>query len=652
MTNAGGMREGEVFAGRYRILEHLGDGGMGSVYRVEDELLEEVVALKVVSEAAHRGTDADDVLAAQRREVSMARRVTHPNVARVFDLGTDDGRLYITMEYVPGSSLRQRLVRGRLAVVDLVAIGLQVASALVAAHDAGVLHLDLKPDNVLVIDGTTPRAVLIDFGIARAFGAHALGTGTPDFMSPEQLEDKPLGGAVDVYALGLILYELAVGERPFPGKTSMERVTMRLFKPAPELPLPDEPDLAALVRSCLARNPADRPDARSLARGLARIAAEKVGAPSKRELCLARGHPDLGSLPGGLGARLARARRRLTRIGQERDVVAEIDAVLAEAPELVEAVSIRALAMVRLWNRSFLEPDTADVADAAVEAVARATAVAPHLADTHLADALIADYSGDVAYAVRALRRALDRDPLHAFSHEVLGRIELEAGLDSDGRVELAHALDETQIGGLIAAAREHLFRGEEERAESLLRRIEAITPGSVEVSQLRTRHHVWSADLAAAADFLRRTEEVMIPIVRMQRMFLGAFLGSLPIAEIERTVEFLLAKPGPPQRKCFLHQLMAEILASLGHADALAHVVSAVQLPMADLRWFDGCAALAPMRSEPAFLAARAVVARRIELAFVPPVDEAETLETHLALLDRPGAVPTVFASRVRYRR
>jgi hypothetical protein len=646
------MRDGEQFAGRYRIVEHLGDGGMGSVYRVEDELLDEVVALKVVSESVARGTDGDDLLTAQRREVSMARRVTHPNVARVFDLGTDAGRLYITMEFVPGTSLRERLKGGAVPIDDVVSIGLQVASALVAAHDAGVLHLDLKPDNVLVIDGATPRAVLIDFGIARAFGAHALGVGTPDYMAPEQLEDKPLGGAVDIYALGLLLFELTTGDRPFGGTSHVERVAGRLFHPAPVLPVPSEPALVALVAACLARDPEERPDARAVARAFARIAAERADAPSRREVRLATGRIDLGSLPGSLGARLARARRRLARIGSEREVVAEIDAVLAAAPDLPEAVSVRALAMVRLWNRAFLEADTAAIADAAVEAVARATAVAPHLADTHLADALIADYSGDVAYAVRALGRALGRDPMHAFSHEVLGRIELEAGLPGESRVELAHALDESQFNGLIASAREHLFSGREHEASELLGRIEAQNPGSVEVSQLRTRHFVWSGDVASASEFLRRTESVMMPIVRMQRMFLGAFLGTLPVAELSDTIEFLLAKPGPPQRKCFLHQLMAEVLASHGNPDALAHIVSAVQLPMADLRWFDGCDALAPLRSEAAFLAARAVVAQRIELAFAPPAPEVETLDTRTAVFEGGVSIPTVFPSHMRLRR
>ncbi|MBM4358358.1 MAG: serine/threonine protein kinase [Deltaproteobacteria bacterium] len=651
MGYAAAMRDGDLFAGRYRIVAYLGDGGMGTVYRVEDELLDEVVALKVVAEAVEHGTDGDDILAAQRREVSMARRVTHPNVARVFDLGTDDGRLYITMEYVPGTSLRQRIKSAQVPIDEVVAIGLQVASALVAAHDAGVLHLDLKPDNVLVIDGAIPRAVLIDFGIARAFGAHALGVGTPDYMSPEQLEDKPLGGAVDIYALGLLLYELASGERPFGGSSAMERVAGRLFHTAPPLPRPDEPALVALVAACLARKPEDRPDARSVARAFARIAAEKADAPSVRELKLASRRVDLGSLPDALGARLARARRRLTRIGNERETVAEIDAVLAAAPDLPEAVSVRALAMVRLWNRSFLDQDTAAVADAAVEAVARAAGVAPHLPDTHLADALIADYSGDVAYAVRALGRALARDPMHAFSHEVLGRIELEAGLPGESRVELAHALDESQFGGLIASAREHLFSGREAEATDLLARIEAANPGSVEVSQLRTRHFVWSGDVASAREFLGRTEDVMIPIVRMQRMFLGAFLGSLPLTELSDTIEFLLAKPGPSQRKCFLHQLMAEVLASHGNPDALAHVVSAVQLPMADLRWFDGCDALAPLRGEAAFLAARGVVARRLELAFAPPEVETDRVDTRTAVFERGESIPTVFPSRMRLK-
>lgn len=638
---------GDLFAGRYRIVEHLGDGGMGSVYRVADELLDEVVALKVVADSARDGTDADDLLAAQRREVSMARRVTHPNVGRVFDLGVEDGRLYITMEFVPGQSLRRYIEARGLPMVDAVAVAHQIASALVAAHDAGVLHLDLKPDNVLVIPGAPLRAVLIDFGIARAFGANALGVGTPDYMAPEQLQDKPLGGAADVYALGLLLYEALTGQRPFHGQTAMSRVGARLVRDAPKLPDELPLELVELVEKCLRREAAERPHARTVERELARIAVATVDAPAPRNLRLSVGDADLGSLHDSLGARLARARRGLARIGNERAIVEEIDAVLSAAPELPAAVAVRALAMVRLWNRSFLEADTAAIADAAVDAVARARAVAPHLADTHLADALIADYSGDIAYAVRALRRALARDPFHAFSHDVLGRIELEAGLHATPRVELAHAVDESHFNGLIVAAREYFFSGQTLEAHAILERIEVAHPGAVEVSQLRTRQYTWSRDVEAAREFLVKTEATTMPIVRMQRMFLGAFLGTTSLRELDDTMGQLLAKPGPPQRKCFLHQLMAEVLGSREDPEGLAHVVSAAQLPMADLRWFDGCGALECIRREPAFLAARGVVERRVEGAFSAPAEPAPTVASEVRVAS--GLVPSESTERFR---
>jgi hypothetical protein len=152
-----GLADGDRFAGRYRIRSHLGDGGMGAVFLADDELLGEGVALKVAARAGADHASDDDADNAsrqrQRREVSLARRVTHPNVARVFDLGVDDGRLDITMEHVLGTSLCGRLRSGPLPIDDVASIGHQVASALAAAHDAGVVHLDLKPDNVVVVDG-------------------------------------------------------------------------------------------------------------------------------------------------------------------------------------------------------------------------------------------------------------------------------------------------------------------------------------------------------------------------------------------------------------------------------------------------------------------------------------------------------------------
>jgi hypothetical protein len=187
---------GARFAGRYVVERHLGQGGMGSVYAVRDELLHEAVALKLASSTLGERVAMESL----RREVSLARRVTHPNVARVYDLGTDQGRLSMTLELVDGVSLARRLRAGALPPSEVVWMGHQLASALASAHAAGVLHLDLKPGNVMVAHGQELRIAVVDSGIAQAIGARADGTGTLEYMAPEQLLAEALGGAADVYA--------------------------------------------------------------------------------------------------------------------------------------------------------------------------------------------------------------------------------------------------------------------------------------------------------------------------------------------------------------------------------------------------------------------------------------------------------------------
>ena len=606
MTNAtdpvpvGRLEPGAKIADRYVVQRPPGEGGMGAVYLVVDELLNERVALKL----AVRGVR--DAGLAQRREVSLARRVTHPNVARVFDLGLHDDALYITMEHVPGASLRQRLRAGPLPVDDVLALGAQVASALAAAHDAGVVHLDLKPDNVIVVDGAVPRAVLVDFGISRLRGERATGSGTYDYMAPEQLGQEALGGAVDVYALGLLLYELVSGARPFDG--GREGILRRLTHKPPLLQgVP--PTLASLVDACLAIRAADRPDMRTVERALARGNGAAPTTPSSSS-------PTSSSsvtLPTDVGLRLARARSALTVGGNEMSVLPELDAIVASHPNLDVAVATHALALVRAWNNALASDD---IADRAVAAVSAAIAVAPHLADAHLADALVADAGGDFAYAVRALRRALTRDPLHAFSHEILGFLEVEGGVADTKRLELAHALDPAHRASAVHVARELMFAGKDDEALAMLDELDA-GGRTGESNLLRMRHALWRNDRDRARKLADQLTDDKRPISTSVRVVCRAIAGDIDVDAVRGLLDQLLTLPTTPKRRAFLHLVFVELVASVDVDAACEHLLECARLPLGDLRWLDACPALAPLRARPEFAIARATMQVRVDAAF-----------------------------------
>ncbi len=258
--------ERHLVASRYEILALLGAGAMGTVYRARDLELDEIVALKILRREL---VDAPESLELFRREVKLSRRVTHHNVARVFDIGEHDGDKHLTMELIEGESLGAALAReGAFPVPRAVAVALAVAEGLGAAHEAGVVHRDLKPDNVLLArDG---RVVITDFGVARAASgaasaASTLGgvVGTPAYMAPEQIEARPdVDARADIYAFGAVLYELCTGAKVWPGASPF--VPARLVGPAPDphavaphLP----PALCALIGRCLARRREERPAA-------------------------------------------------------------------------------------------------------------------------------------------------------------------------------------------------------------------------------------------------------------------------------------------------------------------------------------------------------------------------------------------------------
>jgi len=276
---------GEFVANRYRIVRFVARGGMGEVYEAEDIELRGRIALKAILPGAATEAGAIERF---KREIHLARRVTHPNVCRIFDVGFHEVGadrqpiVFLTMELLEGETLATRLKRtGRWAPAAALPIARQLAEALAAAHQAGVVHRDFKTENVFLVPSREgERAVVTDFGIARGgddrFGVTLTSDGnvigTPAYMAPEQVEGGTISPATDQYAFGVVLFEMLTGELPFRGVNPISTAARRLTEPPPS-PRAFAPELdpqweAALLR-CLARRPEDRfRDVRAAVRAL------------------------------------------------------------------------------------------------------------------------------------------------------------------------------------------------------------------------------------------------------------------------------------------------------------------------------------------------------------------------------------------------
>jgi DNA-binding response OmpR family regulator len=287
-TNPAQAVPGTVLAGRYRLESLIGGGSFGTVFRARHLELDREIAVKILATSA--GTDPE-ALARFRREGISACRVRHPNAVAVLDFGVNPGGVaYLVMELLHGHSLEKELEdRGQIPPHRTVEIAVPVASALAAAHDAGVLHRDVKPSNVFLHQtpqGEVPK--ILDFGIAKVVGAAAIGQnltvdgsllGTPAYMAPERFRRGPYGPKSDVYSLGAMLYEMLSGRLPFIPSTAdpLALVAMQAEEDPPPLRLrcPDvSPALEGLVRSALNRNPDSRPSAEELSRRLALAVAD------------------------------------------------------------------------------------------------------------------------------------------------------------------------------------------------------------------------------------------------------------------------------------------------------------------------------------------------------------------------------------------
>jgi len=257
----GALAFGEDFGPRYRVEALLGTGGMGKVYKARDKELDRTVALKIL-----RPDVVEDPLALQRfkQELQLASRITHPNILRIHDLGECRGMKFISMQYVEGGDLYQILKKdGALPLARALPIMMQLCEALQAAQAANVVHRDLKPQNILI--GANDQAFISDFGLATSIESSAAGMtrtgailGTPKYMSPEQVQGKPVDQRTDIYSLGLIFYEILTGVLPFSGDSTYQLMYQRVHElpGRPELVNPDIPPyLSAIVLRCIERDP-------------------------------------------------------------------------------------------------------------------------------------------------------------------------------------------------------------------------------------------------------------------------------------------------------------------------------------------------------------------------------------------------------------
>ncbi len=264
------LEPGTLIAGRYRVLGFIGAGGMGAVYRAEHVHMRKTVALKLL---LPEFVKVEEVVQRFEREAIAAGRIDHPNVVAASDFGKlDDGSFYLVLEYVDGTSLRALLANGALPAVRALHIARQTALALGAAHAAGVVHRDLKPDNIMLVPAPEggDRVKVLDFGIARVappgqgrdstqLTRVGVVMGTIAYMSPEQATGQAVDERADLYSLGVMLYEMIAGVVPFDAELPSQVLARQLVEAPPALPEGTPPPLAELVYALMEKKPEDRP---------------------------------------------------------------------------------------------------------------------------------------------------------------------------------------------------------------------------------------------------------------------------------------------------------------------------------------------------------------------------------------------------------
>lgn len=269
---------GDVLGGRYELTERIAAGGMGEVWKATDQILGRTVALKLLKDGL---TDEVGFTERFRNEARLSAALTHGNVAQVYDYGEDDGTAYLVMEYVPGMPLSKIIHENApISAADTAGLLSQAAAALNAAHRGGLIHRDVKPANMLVTSDGIVK--LTDFGIARAIGSAAMTKtgevmGTAQYLAPEAALGHEVTGLADVYALGVIAYEMVCGRRPFEADSPVALALAHVKQPPPAMPDQVPPPVRAIILATLEKDPSLRPDTASeFARALRQSVADSA----------------------------------------------------------------------------------------------------------------------------------------------------------------------------------------------------------------------------------------------------------------------------------------------------------------------------------------------------------------------------------------
>lgn len=548
----------EIVAGRYEIIGFLGRGGMGEVYEAQDRELSERIAIKIIRYEPALYTDLMERL---RREVQLARRVTHPNVCRVFDLGyhQHSGRqlIFLTMELLQGETLTARLKRqGRLGIAEALPIARQLCAALEAAHLAGILHRDFKCGNVMLLGNSSQlRAVVTDFGIARPLQSRdesqipatqpGVVVGTPTYMSPEQLMGEKLTTASDIYSLGLVLYEMVTGVRPFRGESNWTETLKRLaadpLAPIDVIPGLDPRWNRTIVR-CLQRDPARRftgvrQVSDSLQRRFRYSWSDFSPATRATALCLL-----FVSSIGIATATIPSARYRLhslwtqlTRNGSSNEVVVadepfalrsqaqiylerwdvatNLDRIISMLNRALELDHDYAPAYASLtfayYEKNRLNPDQQWTRQA-TQSAAHALQLNSDLVDTHLASGVAAMLAGRNDDAEREFRKAADLEPKNSRPHRWLGLLFANSGKNQQAEDQLSRALAlnpedwrARQSLGFL-----HYNTAHYPQAAADWEQVSRLTPGNFSVLRnLAAAYHMMDRDDDAASALQRSLE-------------------------------------------------------------------------------------------------------------------------------------------------
>src|SRR5687767_1755314 len=440
--------------GHYQIVSPLGAGGMGEVYLATDTRLSRNVAIKILP-----STTSADAEAQQRmlREARLIATIDHPNVCTIYEIGEENGQQYIVMQYVQGETLSQRMRRGRFSLAEAADLGRQITAALSEAHKRGIVHRDIKPGNIMLSSSGIVK--VLDFGLAKSFmrapddatevliSSADVVSGTTPYMSPEQLLGEPLDGRSDIFSLGIVLYEIATGTRPFDRRTAAATINAILMADPEPLTNTDLIALEPVILRALAKPVGRRfPDASAMHEALTAL-AEGRSAPTKRvTAAVPRKRRVKKAAATDPAAEKLYLRGRTQWNKRHPDAIREAIALFHEAVEVdpMHANSYAGLADAYMMLGFLQVISPRDVIPKAKAAALRAIELDPLRAEPHASLGYLAGmFEWDWPTARRELTEAMRLDPRYAWAPHWYGIIVAPKSLDEClAHVIRAHELD------------------------------------------------------------------------------------------------------------------------------------------------------------------------------------------------------------------